>query len=106
MKFLALFLLVLFSFSATSQADLLEKKGRKYLYKGKQYKCKELSSIYSQSKDAYKLYKSGKRKKKVARIFAYTGLGLLVSGGILGILTDDFNIAVIWRRSDSARCCK
>ena len=93
MKGLMFFLLVLFTSSAFGQADLLEKKDRLYLYKGSSYKCKELSPIYSQSPEAFKLYMSGKKKKKRARVFAYVGLGLM-SSGVLAILTDDITTEV------------
>jgi hypothetical protein len=94
MKYLIILTAVLISFASFGQADLLEKKGRKYIYKGKVYKSSYLGSIYSQSPEAYKLFKSGKKKTRRAKIYGLTGLGL-IGVGFSSIQFQDFNIAVI-----------
>jgi len=95
MKYLILLVACLISFSAMGQADLLEKKGRKYYYKGKVYKSSYLGAIYNQSPEAYRLFKSGKKKKKRAMIFALTGLGLMGTGALLARTGVDFGPAQV-----------
>ncbi len=85
------------SYSLVGQADLLEKKGRKYTYKGVVYKCKELSTIYKDNQEAMDLYISGRSHKKAANLTAYIGLGFIglglgsglagsIAGGDIGLV--------------------
>jgi len=78
LKYFALALL--FSVSAQGQADLLTKKGSKFYYQDKKYKCKELDPIYEQHCISFDLYNSGLRLKRCGRINGYVGLGLFALG--------------------------
>jgi hypothetical protein len=88
MKFLVLVIAVLISFSAAGQADLLEKKGGKFYYKGKVYKREYLGSVYTQSPEAYRLFKSGIKNNTRAKIFGLTGAGLIGGGILLAVIID------------------
>ena len=94
MKYLWILFALLISFSAVGQADLLTKKGFKYYYKDKKYKCKELGIVYKESQNALDLYNSGRGNVKAANILGYTGLGFIVLG-TGGLFTDSFEGVIL-----------
>lgn len=80
------------SFGQTKQ---LEKKGKRYLFEGKEYKCKELGDVYSSYQTSLDLYNAGRRKKRVARNMSYIGLGLIGGGIGAGLAVGDVEGAVV-----------
>jgi len=94
-KVLLSLLALMVSFSLLGQADILTKKGKKYYYKGEDYKCKELGPIYEQVPEAIQKYESGLSHKKTARILTFAGLGLIGAGIAIPFFSHSFGPLVI-----------
>ena len=89
MKYISFLIAVFISFSASGQANLLEKRGGNYYYKGQKYQCDELSEVYEEYQVALDLYFSGRNSKRAANIVAITGVPFVL-GGVLGLASGDF----------------
>jgi len=84
MKYLICLIVLLISFSAAGQADLLEKRGSKYFYKDEVYKGSELVSIYIDHQESLDLYLAGRSNIRAANSTALIGVPFLVLG-IVGL---------------------
>jgi hypothetical protein len=90
MRYLSFLIVMLISFSATGQANLLEKKGGEFMYRGESYTSSELDLVYENHLESMDLYLSGLRYKEVANIIAILGIPFLVGGGI-GLVSGGFS---------------
>lgn len=79
MRISLFFVLTLFALNAYCQDYLLDKNGSSYFYNGKEYKWKELGSVYRQYDKAFNIYQSGKRSLNTAK---YLAIGGAVSIGV------------------------
>ena len=77
------------------QDNHLEKKGKRYIFNGKEYKCKELGEVYSTYQPSLELYLSGRKMKRRARNMSYVGLGLIGGGIGVGLAVGDVEGAVV-----------
>lgn len=71
------------AFTCFGQDKFMEKKGAYYIYKGQFYKTEHLGEVFKIDTEAYALYRSGRFRKKVAKIMTVVG----ISGVMLGIGT-------------------
>ena len=95
MKPLVIFIGLLISISSFGQTKHLEKKGNRYIFEGKEYKCKELGQVYSAYEVSLDLYDSGRSKKRVARNMSYIGIGIIGVGIGGGLIVGDIAGAVV-----------
>jgi hypothetical protein len=94
MKYLYILISVLISFSASGQADLLEKFSNRYIYKDRLYKCDELGEIYETHQESLDLYLSGRKNKNTARTVSILGLPF-IAGGILGVASNNVGARIL-----------
>ena len=94
MRYLSFLLAVLISISVAGQANLLEKKGNLYFYKGQTYECSELDIVYKEHQESYDIYLSGLKSKNASYTVALLGIPFLVGGG-LGLISAGFNPKIV-----------
>ena len=91
MKYLLITVWVLFTFTAYGQDFLLNKSGSSYFYKGQEYKCKDLSIVYSGYDLPLNLYNDGRNKLKSSISYAIGGaLVFGVGYGTLALWSDKY----------------
>ena len=67
-------------FSLHAQENMIQKRGKWYVYQREVYKCSELGDIYQNYKPALDLYSAGMQDRKKSKLLAWSGLGLLAGG--------------------------
>ena len=95
MKLLLQCIILFLSVSSFAQTPQLELKGKLYYFEGKTYTCKELNELYHTHGPSLNLYLDGRKRVRVARNMAYTGLGLMATGVVTGAAIGDVEGAVV-----------
>ncbi|MDF1694502.1 MAG: hypothetical protein P1U56_01635 [Saprospiraceae bacterium] len=91
MKWLLFIFFVVLSNALVGQTDLIQKKGSKYLYKEKIYRCQDLGVVLRNNPEAYQVYLSSRKTTSIANTMLYGGIASSLTGLVIGSNAEKFS---------------